>query len=144
MATNEIATILLLGSFVVLIFMRVPIGFALGLSSIITTWYLDLPLLVVAQGIVRGIDVFVLLAVPFFIIAGEIMGAGGISARLVGLANALVGRFRGGLAMVNVLASTFIPSQWLSAEAFRAFALDFIVLGNGYLERRRNRLGFRR
>ena len=41
---------------------------------------------------------------------------------------------------VNVLASTFIPSQWLSAEAFRAFALDFIVLGNGYLERRRNRL----
>ena len=42
---------------------------------------------------------------------------------------------------VNVLASTFIPSQWLSAEAFRAFALDFIVLGNGYLERRRNRLG---
>ena len=107
MATNEIATILLLGSFVVLIFMRVPIGFALGLSSIITTWYLDLPLMVVAQGIVRGIDVFVLLAVPFFIIAGEIMGAGGISARLVGLANALVGRFRGGLAMVNVLASMF-------------------------------------
>ena len=42
---------------------------------------------------------------------------------------------------VNVLASTFIPSQWLSAEAFRAFALDFIVLGNGYFERRRNRLG---
>lgn len=42
---------------------------------------------------------------------------------------------------VNVLASTFIPSQWLSAEAFRAFALDFLVLGNGYLERRRNRLG---
>ncbi len=42
---------------------------------------------------------------------------------------------------VNVLASSFIPSQWLSAEAFRAFALDFIVLGNGYLERRRNRLG---
>ena len=107
MATNEIATILLLGSFVVLIFMRVPIGFALGLSSILTTWYLDLPLMVVAQGIVRGIDVFVLLAVPFFIIAGEIMGAGGISARLVGLANALVGRFRGGLAMVNVLASMF-------------------------------------
>lgn len=107
MATNEIATILLLGSFVVLIFMRVPIGFALGLSSIITTWYLGLPLMVVAQGIVRGIDVFVLLAVPFFIIAGEIMGAGGISARLVGLANALVGRFRGGLAMVNVLASMF-------------------------------------
>lgn len=107
MATNEIATILLLGSFVVLIFMRVPIGFALGLSSIITTWYLDLPLMVVAQGIVRGIDVFVLLAVPFFIIAGEIMGAGGISARLVALANALVGRFRGGLAMVNVLASMF-------------------------------------
>lgn len=107
MSTNEIATILLLGSFVVLILIRVPIGFALGLSSVVTTMYLGLPLMVVAQGIVRGIDVFVLLAVPFFIIAGEIMGAGGISTRLVDLANALVGRFRGGLAMVNVLASMF-------------------------------------
>lgn len=107
MAANETATILLLGSFVVMIFMRVPIGFALGLSSVLTTWYLGLPLMVVAQGIVRGIDAFVLLAVPFFIIAGEIMGAGGISARLVRFANALVGRFRGGLAMVNVLASMF-------------------------------------
>ena len=64
MAANETATILLLGSFVVMIFMRVPIGFALGLSSVLTTWYLDLPLMVVAQGIVRGIDAFVLLAVP--------------------------------------------------------------------------------
>ena len=107
MAVNEIATILLLGSFAVLILLRVPIGFSLGLSSIITTYYLGLPLMVVAQGIVRGMDAFVLLAVPFFIIAGEIMGAGGISSRLVDLANALVGRFRGGLAMVNVLASMF-------------------------------------
>ena len=107
MAVNEIATILLLGSFAVLILLRVPIGFSLGLSSIITTIYLELPLMVVAQGIVRGMDAFVLLAVPFFIIAGEIMGAGGISSRLVDLANALVGRFRGGLAMVNVLASMF-------------------------------------
>jgi len=107
MSVNEIATILLLGSFLILIVLRVPIGFSLGLSSIITTFYLGLPLMVVAQGIVRGIDAFVLLAVPFFIIAGEIMGAGGISTRLVSLANALVGRFRGGLAMVNVLASMF-------------------------------------
>ena len=73
MAVNEIATILLLGSFAFLILLRVPIGFSLGLSSIITTIYLDLPLMVVAQGIVRGMDAFVLLAVPFFIIAGEIM-----------------------------------------------------------------------
>lgn len=107
MAVNEIATILLLGSFAILILLRVPIGFSLGLSSIITTIYLELPLMVVAQGIVRGMDAFVLLAVPFFIIAGEIMGAGGISSRLVDLANAMVGRFRGGLAMVNVLASMF-------------------------------------
>ena len=107
MITNIAAVWLLLLSFLVLIILRVPIAFALALSSIATTLYLGLPLGVVAQNIVSGMNNFGLLAIPFFIIAGEIMSAGGISNRLVELANALVGRFRGGLAMVNVLACMF-------------------------------------
>ncbi|MGB9662624.1 MAG: TRAP transporter large permease [Moorellaceae bacterium] len=107
MITNQPAVILLLASFLIMIILRIPIAFALGIASVVTTIYLGLPLAVIAQGIVKGINVFVLLAIPFFILAGEIMSEGGISTRLVNLANALVGRFRGGLAMVNVLASMF-------------------------------------
>ncbi|MCM3716077.1 TRAP transporter large permease [Alkalihalobacillus oceani] len=101
------AVYLLIGSFFFLIFIRVPIVFALGISSIVTAWYLDLPFLMVAQSIVGGINVYVLLAIPFFILAGELMSQGGISDRLVKLSQALVGRFRGGLAMVNIQASMF-------------------------------------
>lgn len=105
--TDIPATILLIGSFLVMIALRLPIVFAIGLSSIATTWYLDLPLQMVAQNMVKGLDVFVLLAVPFFVLAGDIMAAGGIADKLVNFANALVGWMRGGLAMVNILASMF-------------------------------------
>lgn len=105
---NDITAVyLLIGSFFLLIFLRVPIVFALGISSIITAWYLELPMMMIAQSIVGGINVFVLLAIPFFILAGELMSQGGISSRLVQLSQALVGRFRGGLAMVNIQASMF-------------------------------------
>lgn len=101
------ATILLIGSFLVMIMLRLPIVFAIGLSSVMTTFYLGLPLQMVAQNMVKGLNVFVLLAVPFFILAGDIMAAGGIADKLVRFANSLVGWMRGGLAMVNILASMF-------------------------------------
>lgn len=107
MITDVTAVVLLLGSFFLLIIMRMPIAFALGFSAFLTAWYLDIPFLMIAQSIVGGINVFVLLAVPFFILAGEMMSQGGISNRLVELSKALVGRFRGGLAMVNIQASMF-------------------------------------
>ncbi len=105
--TNVPATILLIGSFLVLIALRMPIVFAIGISSIATTSYLGLPLQMVAQNMVKGLNVFVLLAVPFFILAGDIMASGGIADKLIAFANALVGWMRGGLAMVNILASMF-------------------------------------
>lgn len=105
--TDIPATILLIGSFLVMIALRLPIVFAIGLSSVATTFYLDLPLQMVAQNMVKGLDVFVLLAVPFFVLAGDIMAAGGIADKLINFANALVGWMRGGLAMVNILASMF-------------------------------------
>jgi tripartite ATP-independent transporter DctM subunit len=104
---NDFAVWLLLGSFALFIVIRLPIAFSIGLSTVITTLYLGLPLQTVAQGMVKGIDSFVLLAVPFFILAGEIMSEGGISNRLIQFSNALVGHFRGGLASVNILASMF-------------------------------------
>ena len=107
MSTETAAVVILVASFFVMLVCRFPIAFAIGLSSIITARYLDLRLMQIAQLMVKGVNVFTLMAVPFFIMAGEIMGAGGISARLINFSNALVGWLRGGLAMVNIVASTF-------------------------------------
>lgn len=104
---NSAAITLLLGSFAVLIILRIPIAFSLGISAVITAAYLNIPLGILAQAMVRGINSFPLLAIPFFILAGEIMGEGGISQRLIAFSNVIVGRIRGGLALVNVLASMF-------------------------------------
>lgn len=107
MVTDPAAIVILLGTFGTLILIGTPIAFAIGASSVITTAYMGLPLEMVAQNMVKGVNVFAFLAVPFFIIAGEIMGSGGISTRLIKLSNALVGWIRGGLAMVNIMASMF-------------------------------------
>ncbi|MEA4934132.1 MAG: TRAP transporter large permease [Lawsonibacter sp.] len=101
------AVLILVVSFFAMIILRFPIAFAIGLSSIFTSLYLGVPLEQIAQLMVKGVKVFSLMAVPFFIIAGEIMGAGGISDVLISLADALIGWVRGGLAMVNVVASMF-------------------------------------
>ena len=82
---------LLLGGFVALLALRVPIAFALGLSSLATAVYLNLPLLVIAQRMVNGLNSFTFLAVPFFILVGNVMTVGGVSDRLVRLADVLVG-----------------------------------------------------
>ncbi|NDL68543.1 TRAP transporter large permease [Anaerotalea alkaliphila] len=101
------AIFILVGVFFLLVFKGVHIAFAIGFASVLTTLYLGLPLQTVAQNMVKGVNVFAFLAVPFFILAGEIMGAGGISNRLIKLSDALVGWMRGGLAMVNIVASMF-------------------------------------
>ena len=98
---------ILLGSFILLLILRTPISFALLASAILTSFYLKVPLMSVAVQMVKGIHSFSLLAIPFFILAGEIMGAGGISRRIIEFTNVLVGRVRGGLAQVNILASMF-------------------------------------
>jgi tripartite ATP-independent transporter DctM subunit len=102
-----VAISVLIGSFLLLLIIGVPVAFSLGLSSVATVLLIGIPLEVVAQRMVAGVDIFVLMAVPFFILAGEIMGTGGIAQRLINLSNAIVGRFRGGMAQVNVLSSMF-------------------------------------
>jgi tripartite ATP-independent transporter DctM subunit len=104
---SNIAILLLLGIFIVLLIMKTPISFALAASSIVTAMYLKIPLMAVLLQMVKGIHSFSLMAIPFFILAGEIMSQGGISDRLIKFSNVIVGRLRGGLAQVNVLSSMF-------------------------------------
>jgi tripartite ATP-independent transporter DctM subunit len=111
------ATAILMGSFVVLLLLKFPITFTLFISSVFTALYLNIPLLSIVQRTVSGVNSFSLLAIPFFILAGEIMGRGGISRRLVEFSNAMVGRVQGGLAEVNVLASMFFGGISGSAVA---------------------------
>ena len=117
MPDQTTAIILLLGIFGVLIILRVSITFTLAFASFATAVYLHLPLMAVVQRMVQGVNSFSLLAIPFFIIAGEIMGQGGISRRLIEFSNLLIGRVRGGLAQVNVLASMFFGGISGSAVA---------------------------
>lgn len=101
------AVYILLGSFLIMLILRIPIAFSLGLSTLFSALYLNLSPMVVFQQMVKGVNSFLLMAIPFFIIAGEIMGKGGISDRLIKLSNLIIGWMRGGLAMVNILASMF-------------------------------------
>lgn len=117
MAVDSIAIAILIGSFLLMIFLRFPIAYAVAISSILTLLYQGLPLDIVAQQMVKGISSFSLMAVPFFITMGVLMGSGGISERLIALANALVGWMRGGLAMVNIVASYFFGGISGSATA---------------------------
>ena len=117
MPDTTIAIAIMLGSFVILLMARMPISFTLGISSALTALYLNIPLATLLQRMVSGVQSFSLLAIPFFILAGEIMGQGGISRRLITLANAFVGWMRGGLAQVNILASMFFGGISGSAVA---------------------------
>lgn len=107
MFDSQTAITILLGSFLMMVVLRVPITFCLGVSSILAGMYCNISLPILAQAMVRGINSFSLLAIPFFILSGEIMGYGGMSMRMVRLANAMIGHVQGGLAQVNILASTF-------------------------------------
>lgn len=91
--------------------LSIPIGITLGLSTAISMWLTsDIPIVMLAQKSATGLDSFPLLAIPFFILAGALMCNGGISKRLVNLADSLVGFITGGLAMVTILACMFFAA----------------------------------
>ena len=107
----------LFGSFVFLLLIGTPVAFCLGVSSFLTVAYLGLPPVVVFQRLNSGVSVFALMAIPFFIFAGDLMVRGDIARRLVALAGAMVGHLRGGLGQVNVLASVMFGGVSGSAAA---------------------------
>ena len=102
MTTMQIGALILLGSFVLFVIMRIPVCYSLIGSSVLTCLYLKIPVMVIWQRLTTGVQSFSLLAVPFFILAGEIMMSGGISNKLMDFADIFVGRFRGGMAYAGV------------------------------------------
>ena len=103
--------ILIFSILIVTIAFSIPIGITLGLSTwIMMLFASDIPMVMIAQKAFTGLDSFPLLAIPFFILAGSLMCSGGISRRLVILAESLVGWIVGGLAMVTVLACMFFAA----------------------------------
>jgi tripartite ATP-independent transporter DctM subunit len=111
------AIAILFGVLILLLFVGVPVGFALLASSLATVLWLDLPAIVVVQQTAAGANTTSLIAIPLFIFAGELMMRGGISERLIAFASSLVGHLRGGLGQVNVLASLFFGGVSGSAIA---------------------------
>lgn len=128
--------LVLFGSFVFFLLLTVPIGISLGLASLVTILYADVTSVeYLAQSLVQSTDSFPLMAVPFFILAGEIMGKGGISERLFKLANVFVGNFTGGFAMAAVLTCMFFAAISGSGPATVAAVGGIMIpamVGYGY------------
>jgi tripartite ATP-independent transporter DctM subunit len=105
--SSTIGILILFGSLIFLMIFRFPISFALGVASLFTGLYLGIPFFNLFQKMATGITSFTFMCVPFFIIMAQIMTDGGISDRLTKFTNVLVGRVRGGTALVNCLVSMF-------------------------------------
>ncbi len=84
-----------------------PVAYALGAAALIGAWWIDIPFQAMMIQVAGGVNKFSLLAIPFFVLAGAIMAEGGMSRRLVAFASVLVGFVRGGLSLVNLVASSF-------------------------------------
>ena len=117
MAVNSTAIAILLASFLIMVLLRFPIAYSVAISTLLCLGYQGLSLATLCQQMVKGISSFSLMAVPFFITMGVLMGSGGISEKLLNLADACVGWMTGGLAMVNIVASYFFGGISGSASA---------------------------
>ena len=109
---------------IALIIVGMPVAFALLISSLVYLLAEGVNLSMLAQSLVRGVDSFTLLAVPFFLLVGELMNSGGITNRIIDMARVLVGHFKGGLAQVNNVASLLFSGISGSATA------DTVALGS--------------
>jgi len=109
-------TILCIAFFGLLV-LGVPVAFAIGLASIVTILYEGLPIGVLFQQMMSGMNIFSFLAIPFFVFSGELMLYGGVADKIVRLANSVAGHVRGGLGMSNVVACTLFGGVCGSAVA---------------------------
>ena len=117
MPDQTTASWILGASFVILLLLRFPVALTLVGSTVITLWYLDLPLIVASQQMIQGITNYSLLAIPFFILTGQILQEGGLAHRIVAMTNVFVGRIRGGLALANSVACMIFGGMSGSAVA---------------------------
>ena len=115
-------------SFIVLILLTVPVGYAVGISTLIVLHvFSDIPAFLITQNAVAGVDSFPLMAIPFFILAGNLMSTGGLARRLVNFANVCVGSIAGGLAMVTTAACMFFAALSGSAVATTSAIGSFMI-----------------
>lgn len=121
------AGLVVFGSFAVLLFLGVPIALSLGMASVITLLYENLPLSIIPANLYSSTGKFVLLAIPFFILGGNIMEKSGISSRLIDFAKTLVGHRKSGMAMVCVIVACFFAAISGSGPATVA-ALGMIII----------------
>ncbi len=127
MTTESLAVLVLLGSLFLFILLRLPIAYAVGLSTVLCLMVQGQALVTLPQQMVKGMWSFSLMAVPFFITMGVLMGSGGIGKKLIKLADSLVGWMRGGMAMVNVVDSYFFGGISGSAAADTASLGSIII-----------------
>lgn len=112
------SAIVLFGTFLILLLLSVPIGYTIGISSLAGIYFFsDIPLEIIAQKVITGIDSFPLLAIPFFMLAGNLMSSGGIAKRLVNFFDSLIGHVTGGLGIVTVVVCMFFAAISGSAVA---------------------------
>jgi len=126
---------ILIGGFTVVCLMGMPVAYALGIASILAALWIGIPLEAVMLKVSGGMSGFSLLAIPFFILAGAIMAVGGMAERLVNLAKVFVGFIRGGMALVNILASTMFGCISGSSVADTAAVGSVMIpqmIKNGY------------
>ena len=120
--------LMLFGSFILFITIGVPIGFAIGISTLCTlALYTNIPLVMVAQNAIAGCDSFPLMAIPFFILAGNLMSTGGVAKRLLEFASMLFGAITGGLAMVTTVTCMFFAAISGSAMATTSAIGSFMI-----------------
>ena len=127
--------LVLIGTFTIVCLLGMPVAYALGLASILTALWVGIPLEAVMLKVSGGMSGFSLLAIPFFILAGAIMAVGGMAERLVNLAKVFVGFIRGGMALVNILASTMFGCISGSSVADTAAVGSVMIpqmIKNGY------------
>lgn len=122
------STAFLFGSFFALLFLAVPIGYAIGLATLLTMMgFSDIPLIMINQNAVAGADSFPLMAIPFFILAGNLMSSGGVAKRLIDFFNLLLRKRTGALGIVTVVACMFFAAISGSAMATTAAIGGFMI-----------------
>src|SRR6185436_13288160 len=127
--------LILIGGFAIVCLMGMPVAYALGIASILAALWIGIPLEAVMLKVSGGMSGFSLLAIPFFILAGAIMAVGGMAERLVNLAKVFVGFIRGGMALVNIVASTMFGCISGSSVADTAAVGSVMIpqmIRNGY------------
>jgi tripartite ATP-independent transporter DctM subunit len=127
--------LVLIGTFAIVCLMGMPVAYALGIAAILAALWVGIPLEAVMLKVSGGMSGFSLLAIPFFILAGAIMAVGGMAERLVNLAKVFVGFIRGGMALVNILASTMFGCISGSSVADTAAVGSVMIpqmIKNGY------------